>query len=69
MTPQFCSSRSTCALQTLHLKALLEKVESLEAAQGYALCEQWEESAEAFVHSQSICDLNTGEKGIEGEAK
>lgn len=26
-------------------------------------------STDAFVHSQSICDLNTGERGIEGEAK
>lgn len=47
----------------------MEKVDVLEATQGYALCEQWEESADAFVHSQSICELNTGERGIEGEEK
>lgn len=43
---------------------MLEKVEALETAQGYALCEQWEQSADAFVHSQSIHDLNTGGKGL-----
>lgn len=47
----------------------MEKVEALEAPQGNALCEPWEQSADAFVRSQSICGLNTGGKGIEGEAK
>lgn len=47
----------------------MEKVEAVAAPQGHALCEQWEQAADALVRSQSIGGLGTGGEGAtEGEA-
>lgn len=47
---------------SITFKGSIEKVEAVAAVQGHALCEQWEETADVLVRSQSIGGLGTGGK-------